>query len=121
MRLFVREKSFYKTFLVITCSIALQNIIVYSVNMADNIMLGIYNELSLSAVAIANQIQFLLQMLVVGIGSGVMIISSRYWGKKDTTIIKKAVGVGMIFAVSIAIILFLSVMFFSKNILFTNL
>ncbi len=117
MRLFVREKSFYKTFLVITCSIALQNIIVYSVNMADNIMLGIYNELSLSAVAIANQIQFLLQMLVVGIGSGVMIISSRYWGKKDTTIIKKAVGVGMIFAVSIAIILFLSVMFFSKNIL----
>ena len=38
-------------------TISLGNIIVYAVNLADNIMIGGYSELSLSAVAVVNQIQ----------------------------------------------------------------
>lgn len=117
MKLFVREKSFYKTFFIITGSIALQNIIVYSVNMADNVMLGAYNEISLSAVALANQIQFLLQMLIIGIGSGVMIIASRYWGKKDIGVIKKALGVGLMFSLIISGLLFVFVLMFPGSII----
>lgn len=57
----VREKKFYRDFFTMTMTIALQNLIVYGVNLADNIMLGAYSETALSGVAIANQVQFLLQ------------------------------------------------------------
>mgnify|MGYP004514112301 CR=1 FL=1 len=117
MKIFVREKSFYKTFFAISLSIALQNIIVYSVNMADNVMLGTYNEISLAAVALANQIQFVLQMLVIGIGSGVMVISSRYWGRKEVGVIKKTLGVGLILGIAISFLLLILVLLFPRNIL----
>jgi len=61
------EKSFYKSFITMTLVIALQNAIVFGVNLADSIMLGVYSEASLSGVFLVNQIQFMLQMLVKGI------------------------------------------------------
>ena len=117
MKLFVKDKSFYKTFFVLATSIALQNLIVYSVNLADNLMLGTYSELSLSAAALANQIQFFLQMLVIGIGSGVMVISSQYWGKKDFEPIKKILGIGVWLSIVIALAMFFLVFFFSREVL----
>ena len=71
-----------------TMTIALQNLIVYGVNLADNIMLGAYSETALSGVAIANQVQFLLQMVVTGTASGMGVIISQYWGKRQTEPIK---------------------------------
>ena len=55
-----RDKSFYKQFFSLLLFIALQNLIVYCVNLADNIMLGRWSEEALSGVALANQVQFLL-------------------------------------------------------------
>ena len=95
MKLFVKDKSFYKTFFNLTIIIALQNIVIYSVNLADNIMLGGYKQVSLSAVALANQIQFLLQMLILGIGGAMMILISQYWGKQEIDNIKKIANIGI--------------------------
>lgn len=53
---FVREKSFYAGWLSLLFFIALQNLIAYSVNMADNIMLGSYSQSALSGATIVNQI-----------------------------------------------------------------
>ena len=36
--------------------VALQNVIAYSVNMADNIMLGAYSQEALSGAAVVNQV-----------------------------------------------------------------
>ena len=82
MSVITRDKSFYKQFLSLMVFIALQNLIVYSVNLADNIMLGNYSQEALSGVALANQVQFLLQMIVSGVGEGVVVLASQYWGKK---------------------------------------
>ena len=79
MRLFVKDKGFYKSFFSLTGMIALQNIITYSVNLADNLMLGAYSENAMSGVALVNQIQFLLQMLVLGVGEGLVVLASQYW------------------------------------------
>ena len=81
MKLFVREKYFYERFFSLTITIALQNVIVFGVNLADNVMLGRYTESALSGVALVNQIQFLLQMFVMGIGEGLIIIASRAWAE----------------------------------------
>ena len=54
----ISEKSFYKTFALLTLSLALQNLLTYGVNLADNLMLGSYSETALSGSALCNQIQF---------------------------------------------------------------
>lgn len=89
MSLFVREKGFYKSFFWLTLVIGMQNLISVGVNLSDNVMLGGYSESALSGVALANQIQFLLHMLVMGVCEGLVIMSSRFWGAKDLGSIKK--------------------------------
>ena len=100
----VRDKKFYRDFFSMALTIALQNLIVYGVNLADNIMLGAYSEIALSGVSIANQVQFLLQMVVTGTAAGMGVIASQYWGKQETEPIKR------VFAVSFWIGLFLSLL-----------
>ena len=40
MKLFVRDKHFYRSFFSMTAVIALQNLITFAVNLADNVMIG---------------------------------------------------------------------------------
>lgn len=105
------DRPFYRRFSALALTIALQNVIVFGVNLADNIMLGGYSELSLSAVALVNQIQFFLQMLVMGTGDGIVVLASRYWGENDIRSIKKVAGVGMTIGLGASILLFLAVFF----------
>ena len=76
------EREFYKTFLPLLMVVTLQQLAQLTVNLADNIMLGRYTETALSGATLANQVQFILQMLVSGIGTGVSVLVSQYWGKK---------------------------------------
>ena len=95
MRIFTRDKNFYRQFFSMLFFIAGQNLIVFSVNLADNVMLGNFSENALSGVALANQVQFLLQMVVNGVGEGVVVIASQYWGKRETDPIRRVTGVGL--------------------------
>jgi MATE efflux family protein len=99
MKLFVKDKDFYKSFFSLTGMIALQNVITFSVNLADNLMLGAYSEEAMSGAALVNQIQFLLQMLILGVGEGLVVLASQYWGKGEIKPIKRltscALGVGL--------------------------
>ena len=56
--MFTKDKSFYKSFFTLLSMLALQNMIVLSVNLLDNIMIGSYSEIALSGVTAVNQIQF---------------------------------------------------------------
>ena len=48
--------------------VALQNLVAYSVNMLDNIMLGSYSQNALSGAATVNQIFFIVNQLALSIG-----------------------------------------------------
>ncbi len=109
MAVFVREKAFYKTFFSMVFTIAMQNIIVYAVNLADNVMIGGYSELSLSAVAVVNQIQFMLQMIALGTSNGLTVLSSQYWGTKRTEPIRRVFTVSLAFATVLTMVIFLAV------------
>ena len=84
-----KEKSFYQTFFRLFSMIVLQNVIVLSVNLADNIMIGAYSEISLSGVAAVNQLQFVFQQLTMGTGDALVTLGSQYWGQKRTAPIKQ--------------------------------
>ena len=59
--MFTKDKSFYKTFVMLSMALMAEQAVVLSVNLADNIMLGSYSESALAGVAAVNQIQFVLQ------------------------------------------------------------
>ena len=85
------RRDFWHRWTRLMITIACQNIIVYGVNLADNIMIGQIGagaELAISGVFIVNQIQFLLQMMLGGIADGTVVMCSRFWGEKNIAAIK---------------------------------
>ncbi len=117
MKNLVREKDFYKTFFRLTLAVAFQNVIVYCVNLADNVMLGAYTENALAGAALANQVQFLLQMMVMGVGEGLLVLSSRFWGEKNVPQIKKTASIGLLAAAFVTALLFFAVYFFPETVI----
>ncbi|MBO5273909.1 MAG: MATE family efflux transporter, partial [Clostridia bacterium] len=111
------RSTFLRSFFRMTLTIALQNLIVYGVNLADNIMIGAYSEPAMSGVALVNQIQFLLQMLVSGAGEGVVVLASRAWGRGDIGEVKRASSVGMRFGLGAAALLFAVLLLFPYQVL----
>lgn len=100
-----KDTGFYKAFFVMTLTLALQNLIVFGVNLADSVMMGAYSETALSGVGICNNIQFFLNMAASGIASGMTVIASQYWGQKETKPIHRvsavAMWLGIIFTMAI--------------------
>ena len=84
---------------------ALQNLVAYSVNMLDNMMLGSYDQNALSGAATVNQIFFVVNQLAIAIGNALIVMSSQYWGKKDTCAIRKLTGIVLIFSLLAAMII----------------
>lgn len=117
MAIFVRDKDFYWRLGGMTLSIAMQNVIVFSVNLADNLMLGRYTEEALSGVALVNQIQFLLQMLVMGAAEGMMVFASRSWGEKDTNAIARITSIGLKLAFLLSMLLWAAAFFLPAGLL----
>ena len=103
---FTHDKSFYKTFFGMMVIVALQNLVAYSVNMADNIMLGSYNQNALSGAATVNQIFFIVQQFALSFGNALVVLASQYWGEKRTEPIRTLTGIALKFggAVSVAIV-----------------
>ncbi|WP_138295258.1 MULTISPECIES: MATE family efflux transporter [unclassified Clostridium] len=103
---------FYRKFFRIFIVLVLQNIVTLSVNLADNMMLGAYNEAALSGVAAVNQIQFVYQQLLMAFGDGLVIICSQYWGRRQTEPMKKIASIAMWAGLGLAVLLFALVSFF---------
>ncbi|MBR6780581.1 MAG: MATE family efflux transporter [Clostridia bacterium] len=114
----IKDTYFYKTFFSLAGIMALQNLIVFSVNLADNIMLGRFSEVAMSGVSLANQIQFLLQMLVNGAANGVAVIASQYWGKRQIDPIRKVFSAGFLLASGLSLLLGAVVIAFPQQVLF---
>ena len=103
---------FYKSFFSLYIALVLQNVITLSVNLTDNVMLGAYSETALSGAAAVNQIQFVFQQLLNGLGDGVVIFCSQYWGKKQTETMKRISAVAMHAAITVSVLLFILVSLF---------
>jgi Na+-driven multidrug efflux pump len=117
-----KDKAFYKSFVSLTVALMLEQAVILSVNMADNVMLGSYSEFALSGVAAVNQIQFVLQQLVYGISNGMIVLGSQYWGQGRSGEIRKLSSIAARFALGLTLTLFLLVSLFPRGalLLFTS-
>ena len=112
-----KDTYFYKTYFTLYATVAAQSLIVFSVNLADSIMLGRYSEVAMSGVSLANQIQFLLQCLINGVGTGLVTLGSQYWGKKDIISVKKVFSAAFFTSLAIAAVMALAVGLFPTGVL----
>ena len=84
-----------KAFFPLLFAVGLQQLLALLVNLIDNFMLGQYAEAAMSGATAVNQYQFILQQVVFGVGGGVSVLASQYWGKKQVEPIKKIFSVGI--------------------------
>ena len=105
-----REPGFYKRLFLLALPLILQNLITTSLGFVDTFMVGMLGQNELSAVTAANTPIYLLQIIILGLLSGLSVLASQYWGKGDTDSINRCMGVslyaGLIIAVSVAAVLF---------------
>ena len=113
--MFTKDRNFYRSFAVLCLTLMLEQAVILSVNLADNIMLGRYSESALSGVAAVNQIQFVLQQIVFGVSSGMIVLGSQYWGQKRTGEIRMLSSIAMRAALGVAIALFIAVSLFPEQ------
>ena len=72
------SKYFYRSLVAMTLPVALQNVISYSVNLMDTVMLGSLGEVALSATSLANQIFFIYTVVIFGVAGGAIVLCSQY-------------------------------------------
>ena len=88
----MEKRQFYKMVFALVLPIALQNLINVGVTAADVIMLGMVGETALSAGSLANQVSFILNLLMFGMSSGAAVLTAQYWGEKRHGNHRKGVG-----------------------------
>jgi putative MATE family efflux protein len=111
------DKNFFKSMLKLAIPIVAQNLILSSLNLVDNIIIGGLGEQAIASVGLANQYFFLLNLLLFGITSGSSIFIAQYWGNKDIVNIKKVLGICLITGGIAAFVFTVGALFLPEQIL----
>lgn len=102
LRAYLGDKELYKKMLKIAVPISLQSMITVGINLMDTVMLSGMGDTQLSASSLAGQFINLFMIFCMGIGMGASVLTSRFWGMKDGTSLKKAVTIMLRFALIFA-------------------
>lgn len=89
---------FLPRLLTLALPIALQALMTALLNLVDTVMIGRLGEVEIAAVALGNQIFFLLMLFLFGVGSGGAVFAAQFWGKRDLTGVHRALGISLIVA-----------------------
>ena len=98
------QKSFYKKVAVIAAPIALQQLVISSLNMVDVFMISSLSNESIAGVGGANKLYFMFNLFLFGMSSGSAILTAQYWGAKDYKSIKQVYGITLTFGMVISLI-----------------
>ena len=93
---FFTDREYFRQVFHFALPIALQNLVTASLNMVGVVMIGQLGEVPVAAVGLANQIFFLLQLVLFGITSGAAIFTAQLWGKQDLPNIRKVISLGLL-------------------------
>lgn len=92
---FTKDRDFYKALLPLFLMVALQNLVAYSVNMADNMMLGHYSQAALNGATTVNSIFFIVQQIALSIGEALVVLGSQYWGERRLSPVRHVTGIAV--------------------------
>ncbi|MDQ0229620.1 MATE family efflux transporter [Metabacillus malikii] len=109
-----RDTQFYKKMFGLAIPIALQTLLISSLNMVDSLMIGQLGVKSIAAVGVGNKITTILILVLQGFGTGAAIFTAQYWGRKDLNGIRK------ILYITFLIVTVFSLLFTLLTLLFTE-
>lgn len=115
--MFTKDKQFYQSFIRLSITLMLEQAVVLSINLVDNLMLGTYSEAALSGVAAVNQIQFVFQQLIYAVSNAMIVLGSQYWGKKQVQQVRVLSSIGVRAGLLIGLLLFGVVSLFPYQVL----
>jgi len=99
------EPDFLKTIIRTAFPIAMQFFLASAVNLIDVVMIGSLGDAAVAASGGANQIFFLLNLMLFGINSGASVFLSQFWGTRDLRNVRRTMGM-MYLLGSVAVTLF---------------
>lgn len=88
----MNNKDVVRNVIALSIPIAIQNVFSTAVSSADVLMAGMIGQDSLSAVSLAGQVTFVLNLILLGLTIGTSLIVSQYFGKGDVMMIEKIQG-----------------------------
>lgn len=100
------KKQFYKKLAVLVLPIAVQNLMTALVSASDALMLGFLDQSSLSAVSLATQVQFVLNLFYAALTIGSTVLAAQYWGKGDFRSVEKILAAALKSALLISVVFF---------------
>lgn len=113
----VKDRKFYKTLIALALPISLQNLITFLVNFADNVMVGSLGEIDIAAVHMSRQMASVVQFIMNGIGTTVLVLGAQYFGKKNYDAIKRIIFNGFRISLIVGIIYSALNIIFARQIL----
>lgn len=119
---FILEPHFFKVLAGLALPIALQDLIKFSLALADNLMVGSLSESALGAVTLAGQPFFIFSLLSFGTASGGGVLVAQYYGKHDTPSIQKIVSITLAIGTLVSFLFGILTVAFPREVMriFTN-
>ncbi len=105
------SKTFYKELLSLAIPIGLQNLLVALIGASDALMLGRLTQDAVSAVSLANQIAFIMNLFIGAVTGGGSALIAQYWGKGDKAMVKNLFCLIVKLSFGISVIFFALAMF----------
>lgn len=114
---FILEPHFFKVLAGLALPIALQDLVKFSLSLADNLMVGSISEAALGAVTLAGQPFFIFSLLSFGIASGGGVLVAQYYGKHDADSVQKIVSITLAFGIPVSILFGLVTTIFPREVM----
>jgi putative MATE family efflux protein len=96
----LKDKDFLRTTFRLASPIIFQHFIMFSLGLVDILMIGQLGETAVAAVGVADEMFFLVILLMFGISSGAAIFTAQYWGQNDLARIRSVLGVSLLMALT---------------------
>ena len=111
------DRTFLRAFFAIALPIALQNLFIASLGIVDTMLVGQLGETPIAAIGLANNLYFILIVVMIGVTSGAAIFVAQYWGQKDIVNIRRAQGLSLSLGVACGFLLTLIALFLPRQLL----
>ena len=122
LHVFRQPRQFYRELLHLALPIALQNLINYSLALADTMMLGAVGQNEIAGASVVNSSFFVIMLMVFGFQSGASVLISQYYGKGDHKTVSRVMGISFFAAFTLVTAFSLFAFFFPQVLvgIFTN-
>ena len=113
---------FYKKLIALVFPVAVQNLMTALVSASDALMLGFLDQTALSAVSLATQVQFVLNLFFTALTIGATVLAAQYWGKQDRESVEEVLCIALKISFLISMVFFMAAFFFPRALMqiFTN-